>query len=133
MSQGGGGRRQRHRGPELHDSAISGNLRCVSDPRWTLLEDTRHGLLDAFGESGVDRIEYTAAFPHVDTFEVWLCTRSDEQRDALARSGAVAPKVHEVFERVGFTPAQLNGLSIQVQSQETVDRDYERSWFYATR
>jgi hypothetical protein len=38
-----------------------------------------------------------------------------------------------VFERVGFTRAQLNGLSIQVQSQETVDRDYERSWFYATR
>ena len=89
--------------------------------------------MTAFGESDVDRIEYTAAFPHADAFEVWLCTRSDEQRDRLARSSTVMPKVHEVFERAGFTPAQLRGLSIQLQSQETVDRDYEHSWFYATR
>jgi len=105
----------------------------VSDPRWTLLENTREPLLTAFGESGVNRVEYTAAFPHVDTFAVWLCTQSDEQRDKLARSRMVTPMVHEVFVGVGFTSPQLGELSIEVQSQETVDRDYERSWFYATR
>jgi hypothetical protein len=47
----------------------------------------------------------------------------------LARSSMVTPTVHEVFVGAGFTPAQLGGLSIVVQSQETVDRDYERSWF----
>ena len=113
--------------------APTGHYALVSDPRWTLLETTREPLLAAFSESGVNRIEYSAAFPHVDTVELWLCTHSDEQRDKLARSSMVTPKVHEVFVGVGFTSAQIGGLSIQVQSQETVDRDYERSWFYATR
>ena len=43
----------------------------VSDPRWTALEDTRHGLLDTFGESGVDRIDDTAAFAHVASSASW--------------------------------------------------------------
>jgi hypothetical protein len=34
---------------------------------------------------------------------------------------------------VGFTPAELADLSVIAESQETVDRQYEGSWYYAMR
>jgi len=34
---------------------------------------------------------------------------------------------------VGFSPIDLASSVVIVQSQQTVDRDYEGSWFYALR
>lgn len=118
----------------------------TSDARWSLLEGARKRLLDSFCSRGVNRIEYVAAFPHLDALAVWLCTVTDRQRDSLRKS----PKLKrapdslmvkpEVFEKVrqilldaGFASRQLSELSVLSQSQETVDRKYDRSWFYATR
>jgi hypothetical protein len=39
----------------------------------------------------------------------------------------------KVLMSVGFTPAELADLSVIAESQETVDREYEGSWYYAMR
>jgi hypothetical protein len=89
-------------------------------------------LLQAFRESGVIRIEYIAAFPDLDGAEVCLGTATDAERDALAGTQPPAlSQVRRIAERHGFPPDQVSGVT--VQSEETVARDYEGSWFYALR
>jgi hypothetical protein len=81
----------------------------------------------------VVRIEFVVDFSYPWRCSVWLITRTDEQRDAL---GALDPErevVREVLEQVGIPPEQLEALTVTSQSQETVGRDYNGSWFYALR
>jgi len=89
-------------------------------------------LLQTFQASGVVRIEYVAAFPSQDDAWVWLGTATDEERDVLA--GAESQSLSEVrliAESNGFLPEKISGVS--VQSEETIARDFEGSWFYALR
>lgn len=127
----------------------SGMLVGVVDRRWSLLEGAKGRLLGAFAGDGVRRIEYVAGFPRSGWIAVWLCPDTDDQRDALAATpaapstsgvvrqvvveAAVATKVREVLLQAGFGGDELAGLVVVAQSQETVDRDYEGSWFYALR
>jgi hypothetical protein len=104
----------------------------VTDPRWTLLQEMEPALLQAFRESGVTRIEYVAAFPSQDDAWVWLGTETDAERDALAGSEPqVLSEVRLIAERHGFSAENVSGVT--VQSEETVARDFEGSWFYALR
>lgn len=92
----------------------------------------RPTLLRAFGESGVVRIEYVAAFPDRDDAWVWLGTGTDAERDALAGTEPrILSQVREIAERHGFSAACVSGVVLQ--SEETVTRDYQGSWFYALR
>jgi hypothetical protein len=82
----------------------------------------------------VTRIQYHATFGTSDDVSVWLCTDTDQQRDQLdTTTDALLEDVREIFVGVGFTPEELNGLRTFVQSQETVDRECEGSWFLALR
>jgi hypothetical protein len=87
----------------------------------------------AFAADGVVRMEVIAAFPHLDEFSIWLCTTSDEQRDSLGILNPGLDRVRSILMDAGFTDELLTNLATTAQSQETVDRDYEGSWFYALR
>jgi hypothetical protein len=106
---------------------------AARDPRWSFIEVARRALLDAFNHDGVTRIEVVAAFPHLDDFGIWLCTATDKERDALPRVNPRIEEVRSILLSAGFPSDQLTGLSTTAQSQETVDRQYEGSWFYALR
>ena len=104
----------------------------MTDARWTLLQETKPALLQAFRESGVIRVEYVAAFASQDDTWVWLGTATDVERDALAGTEPeVLSRVRAIAEQHGFSPARVSGVT--VQSEETVTRDFEGSWFYALR
>lgn len=105
----------------------------MSDRRWARWEDARERLLVTFATSGVSRTEYIAAFPALDSVGVCLCTLTDEQRDALGRVNPGLSSVREVLADAGFADDELVGLSTTAQSQETVERDFEGSWFCAMR
>jgi hypothetical protein len=107
--------------------------RILSDHRWNLLHAARGPLLSAFADDGVTRIEYTAAFPSLEGFAVWLCTNWDTERDALGTSNPRLEQLRHVLASVGFTARELSDLSNTAQSQETVERDYRGSWFWAMR
>jgi hypothetical protein len=102
----------------------------VTDERWTVLQDLEPALLRAFSNAGVVRIEYVSAFPQDDAW-VWLGTATDTERDALAASQHVLEQVQLIVERHGFTAEKVSGVT--VQSEETVNRDFNGSWFYALR
>jgi hypothetical protein len=103
------------------------------DPRWELLGRATPRLIERFNHLGVVRIEYVAAFPDQDDFSVWLCTETDEQRDRLGTEQPLLDQVRQVLRGAGFTARQVALASLTAQSQETVDRSYEGSWFYALR
>jgi hypothetical protein len=103
------------------------------DHRWDLLEKARPRLLAQLAGHHVTRIRYHAAFGTSDGISVWLCTDTDQQRHRLDTTEPLREDVREILAGVGFTPAELTGLHTFVQSQETVDREYEGSWFLALR
>lgn len=102
------------------------------DPRWALLETASANLLQAFAADGVTRIEYIPWFPMSDRLVVWLGTMSDSQRNTLRRVQHLV-RVRRALLDAGFRDRDLTDLSTFVQSQETVDRDFEGSCFYAMR
>ena len=78
------------------------------------------------------RVEYVSAFPSQDDAWVWLGTTTDVERDTLAGSRpGLLSEVRLIAERHGFIAQSVSG--VVVQSEETVARDYEGSWFYALR
>jgi hypothetical protein len=102
------------------------------DRRWGLLEDSRMPLLQTLGSLGVARVEFVGAFPELDSLGVWLGTLTDYERDALDRP-SVTERVRQVLPSVGFRDDELADFRVVPESQETVDRDYEGSWYYAMR
>lgn len=104
----------------------------VTDPRWALLQDMKPVLLRRFRDAGVLRVEYVSAFPSQDDAWVWLGTATDVERDALTGSEPrLLSEARLIAERHGFPAHDVSGVT--VQSEETVARDFEGSWFYALR
>jgi hypothetical protein len=62
-----------------------------------------------------------------------LLLKSDRERDALGSPDPMLDAVRAIVVEAGFTPDQVTDLRTVAQSQETVDRDYEGSCFYALR
>lgn len=101
----------------------------MSDPRWDMLHAARSAVRAEFAAQGVDRVDYVAALPDPNVW-VWLGTQTDAQRDALVTANDLLVQVRRVLaqEVVGI---DITGVT--VQSEETVNRDFEGSWFYAMR
>ena len=59
---------------------------------------------------------------------VWLGTATDSERDALSADADLPSVVRRVVERHGFASS-----GVTVESQETVDRNHDGSWFYRLR
>ena len=101
----------------------------MPDRRWDLLELARPSLVAAFADRGVRKIDYIANFDHWDAFSIWLCTGTDQERDHLGTDSPTLDEVRDVLIASGFRPDEVNDITTIAQSQETVDRDYEGSWF----
>lgn len=104
----------------------------MTDPRWDALERMRPALVRELSDSGVIRVDYVAAFPSSDEASVWLVTQTDVERDALLDQRFVLlTLVRRVADGCGFPLHQVSG--VDVQSEETVTRDFGGSWFHALR
>lgn len=84
-------------------------------------------------QHGVTRIEPVVGFVKPYRIHVWLCTDTDAARDALSGPNPLQDKVREVLVAAGLPQDEAHFEGTVAQSQETVDRDYEGSWFYALR
>ena len=58
----------------------------------------------------------------------WIVTPTDRERDRVAGDNELLERLYKAAADAGFAPD-----SITVQSQETVDRDHEGSWFLVMR
>ena len=100
-------------------------------PDWDQLERMREVLVRDLSDRGVTKVEFVTAFVEPFQSSVWLCVSTDAERDELLGQPDLLELVHTVLRS-----NQLDGSLVDyatAQSQETVNRDYEGSWFYALR
>lgn len=97
------------------------------------LERATPVLVERLGTNGVIGAEYVVGFVHPYRVFVWLITASDVERDALPEGCPFLDEVREVLDEVGLPTEDAYFDGTVAQSQETVDRDYNGSWFYALR
>ena len=88
-------------------------------------------LLVALSDRGVRRVEFVTAFIEPYDSWVWLGTPTDSERDELLDVPDLLELVSDAIQASGLDLSLITGAT--AQSQETVDRDYEGSWFYALR
>ena len=62
------------------------------------------------------------------SWSCWIVTPTDTERDKLASDAVLLEELRCAGAKAGFAPD-----SFTIQSQETVERDFEGSWFYAMR
>lgn len=105
----------------------------MADPRWHLLQEAREAIVRRLAPHGVQHVEFVSAFGSSEDVWVWLATATDAQRDALSGEEPLLKDVREAVASAGYPPDELHNIHSTVQSQETVDRDYKGSWFYALR
>lgn len=98
-----------------------------------MLENAERELLKRVEGRGVTRVTSVAAFPDVPGAWIWLCTRTDAERDTLIGDPTIVSTGLSALEDAGFASPDTSRSGVVVQSQETVDRDFEGSWFYAQR
>jgi len=101
-------------------------------PDFAFLDAARQPIIDAFSDRGVEGLDYVAGFAPPYDFAVWLQTETDAQRDALQADPGLEADVGAHLQDAGLWARDLL-RRVVVQSQETVDRDCEGSWFYAMR
>lgn len=118
----------------LADRSVRRRRPIASPPKrvFAALERAEPALLARLGPHGIIGVEYVVGFVHPYVVWVWLVTTSDAERDALGELPFL-DEVREVLTEVGLPDEDADFEGTTVQSQETVDRDYDGSWFYALR
>jgi hypothetical protein len=100
-------------------------------PDWDQLDTVRDVLIHRLSDLGVKRVEFVTAFVEPFQSSVWLCVSSDTERDALLARPDLLEVIHSILLSNQLDASRIS--SAGAQSQETVDRDFDGSWFYALR
>jgi hypothetical protein len=91
-------------------------------------------IVAALGQHGVNRAIWFQAFHGYPV--VWLVTDTDAEKTLVARHSCFWSTVQEILIDSGLDSvlAEQTGLrGVTVQSEETVRRDFDGSWFNAMR
>jgi hypothetical protein len=101
------------------------------NPSQQVLDAAAEALIVGFRAEGVMQIRWVpGATPGVCA---WLCTQSDRDRDALRLDPTAVARAVAVLSASGFTSEEYLASGVHFESEETVARDYESSWFNAMR
>lgn len=97
------------------------------------LRRARWRLLREYSSAGVTDVVFIG-FMNLAGVGAWFCTTSDSQGDLLLkRLPELDARVISVLGEVGFRGGNVARSGATVESQETVDRDYESNWRYAVK
>lgn len=64
---------------------------------------------------------------------IWLVTVTDEEKKGVAERGLLRADVLGALRESGVRSDRLERAHITVESQETVDRDYDGNWYYVMK
>lgn len=106
------------------------NLRLARRTRRAMVRGAR-AAVDDLRSSGITRSISFLGF-HCDPV-VWLVTETDAARDAICRNGIPRPQVIEHLLEAGVRPDLAAAAGVTIESQETVDRDWDGKWHFAMR
>jgi hypothetical protein len=102
-------------------------------PDESVLDAVRPILVSTLRERGVQEVRYVGSLSGPCGIAVWLCAESDAQRDNIGFDDPLLAQVRATLLHAGLPADWVAGVRTTAQSQETVDRDFHGSWFYATR
>jgi len=88
-------------------------------------------IVSAGAENGLVDVLWFLAFHGYPV--IWLVTATDAQKAEVGGRGLLRSEVLTALTDAGLRSGLVKQVQITVESQETVDRDYEGSWFYALR
>ena len=122
---------------------IKSKYRQVTSPEYKKSKGVKKLLKTMVEKKGIKVKDIkTIGYPYDSSF--WIAVSTDLERDKLLKDKKFHDHLHTVFEKTGYLkmvedfkkqkpPVFCPELYITYQSQETVDRDYEGSWFYAMK
>ena len=116
-----------------HDAFVDRRAERAGRDVWAALERATPAIVRALAPEGVVDVQYVVGFVHPFSVHVWLVTATDAERDALGSSSPGLPTVTSAILASGFPAEHATIDGTVAQSQESVDREYEGSWFYALR
>ena len=119
--------------PAGHDAALERQVERAGRDVWVALEQATPAVVRALASCDVVEVEYVVGFVHPFSVHVLLVTATDAEGDALGSSDPFLSEVTSVILSSGFPVEHATIDGTVAQSQETVDRDYEGSWFYTLR
>jgi hypothetical protein len=64
---------------------------------------------------------------------IFITTPTDADRDLMRASPDLVSEFRSALLAVGYPPSAVSEVSFNFESQETVDRDYNGNWWYATK
>lgn len=64
---------------------------------------------------------------------IWLVTRSDRDKARVTEQGMFTARVQDLLVAAGVPPELAGQAQVTVESEETVERDFEGSWRYAMK
>ena len=106
----------------------------MADIWWEKLAQAESRLVDALEERGVIRVEPVVSFGDPPrSVSLWLVTSTDVERDALGIDNPCLEAARAAVAQAGLKSEDVSELRTAAQSEETVARDFEGSWFYALR
>lgn len=106
----------------------------MGDAWWDKLARAEALVVDALRDRGVVRVEHVVGFAEPPRhLSLWLVVQTDRERDALSTENPHIDVARAAVVQAGMTAADVSELLTVAQSEETVARDYDGSWFYALR
>lgn len=92
-------------------------------------------LVEHLGSHGVTGVEFVVGFVRPYSVWVWLVTAGDAERDQfeLSKDLPLFDEIRGILTTAGLPARDAYFAGTTVQSQETVDRDYQGNWFYTLR
>lgn len=95
------------------------------------VEQANRAIVAALQEHGVIDVHWFRAYYGEPV--LWLVTATDLQREAVARSGCFRDVVLPLLGEFGVPSDLLKDACVTVESNETVDRDWNGNWFHAMK
>ena len=80
---------------------------------------------------GVKRVQWFLGFGGEPV--IWLVTSTDAERDAVARQGFFREEVLAKLAEAGVGDPPLSKAGVTVESEESVERDWQGNWWYAMK
>lgn len=88
-------------------------------------------IVDSLATYGVTNVFWFLAY--YGSPVVWLVTTTDDEKATVVEHGFFRPDVLSALAGAGVAPDLVERAGVTVESQETVDRDFEGRWFHAMR
>lgn len=86
-------------------------------------------VVETFAKAGCVEVHWIATSMTGPASAAWLVTATDAERDVLGADQQLKARLDSRLAELGLPEVE----HVVVQSQETVDREFQGSWFYAMR